>query len=115
MTNKFDYINAAFTANEIVDFFGSSASITRQTESAIDPATGASQQGVNATLNGTMTPIIPTTVVSDGGVVKSIGVAYWVGAAIMIGDYFGSSRVESLEVTKSPKSDLIVQKLVFNG
>lgn len=115
MAGKFDYNRAALTAAEIVEFFGSTGSITRQTTGTIDPATGATQTGANDTFNGIITPIIPTTVISEGSVSKTVGVSYWIGAAILVGDYYGNNRVNSFEVIQSPDNQLIVQKLIFNG
>jgi hypothetical protein len=113
--NKFNYINAALVASEMVAFFGSSGVITRQTTGTIDPATGATQTGVTSTFNGTITPTVPTVVLSDGSISKTVGVSYWIGVEIMVGDYYGNNRVDSLDVIKSPDNKIIVQKLMFNG
>jgi len=115
VAGKFDYNRAALTAAEIVEFFGTSAAITRQSTGTINPATGETQVGVNETFNGIITPIIPTSIVSDGSISKTVGVSYWIGAAILVGDYYGNNRVDSLEVIQSPDNELIVQKLIFNG
>lgn len=113
--SKFDYTNAALTASEIVEFFGSAASITRETTGSINPATGAAQAGATDTFNGTITPILPTNIISEGSISKTVGVSYWIGAAILVGDYYGNNRVDSVEVIQSPDNQLIIQKLIFNG
>lgn len=115
MADKFDYISAAASASEVVEYFGSTAVITRQTTGTIDPATGETQAGATDILNGTITPILPVTIVSEGSVSKTVGQSYWVGALIKVGDYYLNNRVDSVEVIQSPAQQIIIQKLIFNG
>jgi hypothetical protein len=114
VADKFDYNDAALTAIGLVNFFGVAGSITRSSSGTINPATGESQSPVNLSLNGTITPILPVKVISEGSVSKTYGSCYWVGGEILTGDYFGNDRVDSINVIKSPDNQILVQELIFN-